>query len=162
MSQFLGRVRQLVRLIENGFLTLLLTGMVVLGFLQIALRNLADISFSWGDPMLRVLVLWLGLVGAIAATRDDNHIRIDLLSRFLPHTFKRPLEALINLFSAAICLLIGWHAALFVMMEKEDATVAFSNIPTWILESIIPLGFCVIGIRFAVNAIFPIEKEERS
>lgn len=135
--------------------------MVLLAFLQITLRNLADVSLSWGDPMLRVLVLWLALIGSIAATRDDNHIRIDILSRFLPERFSGILSAATNLFSAAICSLITWHATLFVTMEYQDGTVAFSNIPAWILESIIPIGFGIMAIRFAINTFVPVNKEQK-
>ncbi len=70
---------------EDALLVLLLSTMIVLASTQILLRNLFDSGFVWIDPLLRVLVLWLGLIGATVATRNNRHIRIDLLTRF----FKR-------------------------------------------------------------------------
>ena len=80
--------RGLLRL-EDGLLVSLLVLMVLLATGQILLRNLFDAGLSWGDPSLRLMVLWLALLGAMAATRDDNHIRIDLLSRYLPGHWRR-------------------------------------------------------------------------
>jgi TRAP-type C4-dicarboxylate transport system permease small subunit len=155
MHPVIQRIARIAATIEDGLLTLLLTGMVVLAFVQIALRNLGDISLSWGDPLLRVAVLWLALVGAIAATRDDNHIRIDLLSRYLPNSFALPLKRLTELFSASICGIIAWHSALLVQMEYQDGTTSFSGIPTWMLELILPLGFGIMALRFLINGLFP-------
>ncbi len=65
---------------EDGLLALLLAVMIVLAGTQILMRNLFDSGFVWIDPLLRVLVLWFGLIGATVATRHNKHIRIDLLS----------------------------------------------------------------------------------
>ena len=154
------QLRRAAARIEDLVLTLLLTGMILLAFLQIVLRNTADFSISWGDPMLRILVLWLALAGAIVATRDDNHIRIDILSRFLPESFHRLLKRLIDLFSAAVCGTIAWQAMLFVIMEQEDGAAAFSNIPVWTLELILPIGFGVMALRFLANVASPVPQEE--
>ena len=67
---------------EDALLVLLLSAMIVLAATQIMLRNFFDSGFVWIDPLLRVLVLWLGLIGATVATRNNRHIRIDLLSGF--------------------------------------------------------------------------------
>ena len=53
---------------------LLLTGMILLATTQILMRNLWDTGLAWADPSLRIAVLWVALLGALAATRDDNHI----------------------------------------------------------------------------------------
>ena len=85
----LQRVKLAIKAIEDGLLVVLLTGMIGLGVAQILLRNLWQTSLSWGDPLLRIALLWLTLLGAIVATRDRNHIRIDLLSHFLPPVPRR-------------------------------------------------------------------------
>lgn len=79
----LRKLDRLLRYFEDAALTFLLGGMIILAVLQIGLRNFADTGFQWADPFLRILVLWLGLVGAIAATRDGKHINIDILSKYV-------------------------------------------------------------------------------
>ncbi|MBU0501305.1 MAG: TRAP transporter small permease [Gammaproteobacteria bacterium] len=159
LSSLAHRVHRIAVLVEDGILAALLTSMIVLAFLQIALRNLADMTISWGDPLLRVMVLWIALFGAIAATRDGNHIHMDIIARFLPDRLRQPLQRFTDLFSAFICGLLGWHGAQLVILEQQDGTIAFNGIPTWTLELILPFGFCVMSVRFLVNAFFPRAKE---
>lgn len=146
--------------IEDGLMLSILTSMIFLAVGQIALRNFFETSLIWGDPLLRIMVLWTALLGAMAATRTNNHIRIDLLSRFLPTHYIRWTNRLTNLFAAIICGLIAWHAGRFVLFEMEDGIILFSNIPAWTGELIIPIAFTVMALRFFLQIINPIESEQ--
>jgi TRAP-type C4-dicarboxylate transport system permease small subunit len=150
----LERTRRLVSRLEDGLLALLLTGMILLAALQIFSRNLFSFGFVWGEPLLRMLVLWLALLGAMAATRDGNHIHIDLLSRFLPEGAERPLRRLTDLFSALACGLAAWHAARFVLDDWQYGMEWASGVPSWLVELIIPIGFGVMALRFLLHALF--------
>jgi len=130
---------------------LLLVATILLASSQIFLRNFLGTGISWADPLLRLLVLWLSLMGAMAATRDNNHIRIDLLSRYLPSTFKRLSQKVTDLFAAIVCILLAWHSARFVYLEWQDASVLFSSVPAWLGELIMPFGFAVMALRFALS-----------
>ena len=70
--------------IENGILTVLVLILVALAGAQIFMRNAFGGGFSWADPFLRTLVVWTAMLGALAAVRDDKHIAVDVLQRFLP------------------------------------------------------------------------------
>ena len=62
---------------------LLLLGMISMAAGQVLLRNFFDGGVYWGDSAVRVMVLWVTMLGAMVASRDDSHIRIDLVGRFL-------------------------------------------------------------------------------
>ncbi len=145
-------LRRFLLLLEDALLALLLTAMILLAAAQIVLRNFFDSGISWGDPTLRLLVLWIALLGAMAATRDNNHISIDILSHFLSPQNRARLQRLTNLFAAIVCMVITWHAARLVMMEKSDGSIIFASVPTWVGELIIPLGFGVMALRFLLNS----------
>jgi TRAP-type C4-dicarboxylate transport system permease small subunit len=151
METLLNRTGRILQLVENGLMALLLTAMILLAVGQILLRNLFDSGLLWADPTLRLLVLWLTLLGAIAATRDDRHIRIDLLSRFFNNRAKAWLEVLTDLFSAAVCGLIAWHSARFVLLEWQEQSQLFGLLPAWLGELIIPFGFGIMSLRFLLN-----------
>ncbi|ALP53060.1 C4-dicarboxylate ABC transporter permease [Candidatus Tenderia electrophaga] len=145
------KLLRLIHLLEDGLLIVTLGTMILLALSQIILRNLFDTGIEWTDPLLRVLVLWLGLLGAIAATRQNRHITIDVVSRLLPLNGQRITSVISNLFSAAVCAVISYYAARFVMMEYEDGLTAFADVPAWLCESIIPLGFGLMALRFLIN-----------
>ena len=120
LTHRLARLRRLLLNLEDGLLVFILCALVLLAVSQILLRNLWDSAISWGDPTLRVLVLWLALLGAMSATRDGNHIRIDLLSHYLPSSLRRLARRGTDLFAALVCSLLAWHSGRFVFFEKFD------------------------------------------
>jgi TRAP-type C4-dicarboxylate transport system permease small subunit len=142
----------LLRRIEEAILLALLGLMILLSSTQILLRNAWDSGIAWSDPLLRILVLWVGLLGAMLATRQNKHIRIDILSRYLPAPWKRFSDLVSNLFSSAICALLAWHSGRFVHYEWLDGSVVLGNFPAWLTELILPLGFAVISLRFLLLA----------
>lgn len=146
-----------VRKAEDALLVILLLAMITLAVLQIFLRNFFDSGIVWGDALVRVLVLWIGLTGAMAASRTDNHISIDAVSRFLPASVK-PLSRLLTcLFTSGISGLMAWHSLRFVLMEKADGIIAFAGVPAWICESVIPAAFAMISLRYLLFFILQLK-----
>ena len=79
----LHRVQRWYYRIEDIVVSALLLFMILFAAAQIFMRNLFDAGISWGDVLVRILVLWVGLFGAMVASRTGEHIKIDLLSRYL-------------------------------------------------------------------------------
>ncbi len=149
----LGRLARMTATIEDGLLVTLLSAMIVLAGSQIVLRNLFDAGLFWADPLLRVAVLWVGLLGAMAATRDDNHITVDILSRVLSERARSAGRVITDLFTSAVCGLLAYHGARMVRMDYEAGFVAFTAVPAWACELIIPIGFGVIAVRFVLSSL---------
>ena len=152
MISWIQQLRKILLRLEEALLVLLLSAMILLAAWQILLRNLFDSGLFWADPALRMMVLWLALLGAIAATQEDRHIRIDLFSRFLGTRGKAWTSLVNDLFSGLVCSLIAWHAGRLVYFEWQDGTELFSGVPAWLGESIIPLGFGIMALRFFFSA----------
>lgn len=148
-----GRLAGLLARAEDALLVLLLSAMVLLAGGQILLRNGFDAGLVWADPLLRVLVLWVGMVGAMAAARADRHISIDILSRLLPEHARRHSRALTDVCTAAVCALLAWHAGRLVLVEHAGGAIAFANVPAWLCELILPIGFGVMGARYLALGI---------
>ncbi|MEA3291388.1 MAG: TRAP transporter small permease [Pseudomonadota bacterium] len=149
----LDRLIRLLHLLEDGLLVSLLLAMILLAFGQIVLRNFFGTGVAWVDPLLRVLVLWLGLIGALVATRLDKQISIDVLTRLLGPRLTAFSRLVTRLFAAAVSGLIAWHAARFIVDEWQSGSVAFSGVPAWMLELVIPFGFGIIAARFLLQAL---------
>jgi TRAP-type C4-dicarboxylate transport system permease small subunit len=144
----LSRTLQTIHRVEDGLLAVFLGAMIVLGSAQIVLRNLFHTGVSWGDPLLRVLVLWLGMLGALAASRDNQHITIDILSRVLPPRARSVARAVTSLFTAAVATLVSYHAGRFVVMDFQARSVAFAGLPAWVFEAVTPFAFGLIALRY--------------
>jgi len=138
---------------ENAVLLIILISMILLAGTQIFLRNFFDGGIYWGDEMLRVMVLWLTVAGGLAASRMDRHISIAVLDRFLPDRAQLIIKIIIDLFTASVCALFAWHSARFVMGSYEFGDTLMRNVPAWILQSILPVGFGLMAYRHLILAI---------
>jgi TRAP-type C4-dicarboxylate transport system permease small subunit len=137
---------------EDIVLAVLLSLMIILACSQIVLRNFFDAGISWGDPLLRIMVLWLGLLGALAASRENKHINIDVVSAFIPERFVDLMRVITCLFTVFICLIIAWYSLGFLAVDIEDEVKAFSQVPAWWFELIIPISFFLIAIRYFIHS----------
>lgn len=146
----MARVLKIIHGFEDGLLALMVAVMIFLAGSQILLRNVFDTGFAWADPVLRLLVLWVGLLGALAASRKDKHIAIDVFSRLLGPRTLAAARSVTTLFTAAVSGLIAYHAARFVAMEREADIIGAAGLPAWLLELIIPVGFGLIAMRYLV------------
>lgn len=146
------RVILVIHRMEDGLLALLLCTLVLLAPTQIILRNFFDAGWIWADPFLRVLVLWLALLGALAASRQDRQIAVDVLSNFLSLRAKAIVGVLTGLFTTFVCSVVAYHSWLFVVAEREFGSKAFGDVPAWLCQSVIPFVFAMIAVRHFVRA----------
>jgi len=139
--------------IEDIVVSILLLGIMLFAVVQIIFRNIFESGFIWGDSLLRILVLWLGLAGAILASRKDKQISIDVLTQFIAKKYRVYIDKVNAIFAAGICFIISYYSLMFVILEYEDSIKAFEQVPAWITESIIPFGFAVMGLKYLAKLL---------
>jgi TRAP-type C4-dicarboxylate transport system permease small subunit len=135
---------------------MLLSVLVLLASSQIVLRNVFSSGLAWGDELVRLLVLWLALIGAIAASRDGRQIRVDLLSRLVPQRLTWIPDSIAMAFTAVICGLLSWQSARFVADSRAFGDLLLGNTPAWLLQLILPVGFAIMAYRYAVRTLIVI------
>jgi TRAP-type C4-dicarboxylate transport system permease small subunit len=141
------------RFLEDAILVAILAAMIALAFSQIILRNFFDIGVIWSDELLRLMVLWLAVSGAVAASRTDKHINIAILDRLLPERAARWSRLAIQVFTAFVCAVVAWYGALFVLTSREFGDELLGGVPAWWLQAPLPLGFALMAWRYAVHAV---------
>ena len=137
-----------LHIVEDTLLVGCLVGMASMAFFQIVLRNLAHTGLYWIEGLLRYSVLWLGLLGAMVATREDNHISIDVVSFLLPVRPKAAVRVFTDGFASLVCLTLGWASIGFIRSELNGGMKAFGSLPVWIAELVIPVCMITIGLRY--------------
>jgi TRAP-type C4-dicarboxylate transport system permease small subunit len=147
----LARLIRVVTWSENALLIAMLALMVALAAAQILLRNFLDFSITGADQLVRLAVLWVALLGAIAASRDGKHIHVDAVVRWLPGRARAGAMALTDLFTLSVCLVLAWQALRFMQSARDSGEMAFGALPVWVAEIILPLGFLLIALRYALR-----------
>jgi len=136
--------------LTDGLLCLLLAAMVSLACVQIILRMFFGGGFLWAGPLLRYMVLWSGMLGAVVATREGKHIAIDVITYLAPEKTKAWIRLVIHLFSGGVSLILTWAAIIFVRNEALFGSTSLLNVPAWIWNLIFPVAFGMIAFHFFV------------
>jgi TRAP-type C4-dicarboxylate transport system permease small subunit len=152
-SSWLRRAARLGLALENGLLAALLGFLIVFSFVQIVLRNVFSIGVTWGDGLTRVVVLWLALLGALAASRDGRHIRMTALVQWLPPKLQPIVGIGSDLFAAAVSGALAYLALVFVRDSKAYGDVLLGQFPAWWFEAAMPIAFALIAYRFVLHAV---------
>lgn len=131
--------------IERRLAVALYVMLIVLICTTIVGRNLLQMTSHRLMELAPTVVLWLALVGATLALKEQRHIRIELLLRFLPPGGQRVAVALTSLFGIGVCGVLTYAAVSFVYNE----IILFG--PWGWLSVCFPLFFLVVFLRFGLR-----------
>jgi TRAP-type C4-dicarboxylate transport system permease small subunit len=140
---------------EDALLALLVLLLLALALAQIGLRLAADTGFTWAEPVSRLMVMWLALLGALAATRQRKHIAIDALPRLLGPRARRVAWVLAQLTGAVAAGVLAWLALDLIALELEAPSRLPGGIPGWAGMLVLPAGFGLMALRFLLCALAP-------
>ena len=129
--------------------------MIGVAVFQIVNRQLLGGMFTlaWADELVRLIVLWLAMVGSIAACRDNKHIRIDLITHVLTGSVITWIKIIVDVFAAGVCAMIGWQAWRLIQEEMSWGDTVLSNVPLWLVHAIVPLAFALVSYQFLVRVL---------
>lgn len=131
---------------------LLLLGFVVLCSLQVIVRFVLPIPFSWTEELVSASVIWMTFLGVIAVERRQTHIRVELLDEMLA---PKPLAIVYGLFDLTIlaCLVAlvwgGWETLSEISFQRTPAL----GIPINVLIGVVPLASAVLAVIVARNML---------
>jgi TRAP-type C4-dicarboxylate transport system permease small subunit len=146
--QLIHQILTVEKWLLNSTLCLLLMMLILLACIQIGLRTFFSGGLLWADPLLRYLVLWCGMLGAVVATREKKHIAIDVVGYLAPEQLKPWIGFLLDLFSTLVAATLTWAAVTFVSNERLFGGSPLLNIPTWVWYLIFPITFTLITTHF--------------
>jgi TRAP-type C4-dicarboxylate transport system permease small subunit len=148
-----ARLDRTARSIETWLIVGVLSGLILLGAAQIVLRNFFSIGFAWGDGLARLAVLWLGLLGAIAASRDGRHITMGAVARWLPAPLRTAAGVCGALFGAGVSAVLAWASWGFISDSREFGDTLLGGAPAWWMQAIMPVAFALMAWQFLVAAV---------
>lgn len=136
---------------ENVLLSAFFGLLVLLPLVEIALRATAGIGVRGAASLVQQLTLIVGILGAAVAARENRLLAFSatalLRGRFA--RFARACAAAVAAAASAVMCAAGVE---FVVAERSGGAALSYDIPVWVIESILPLGYGVIGARLLWNA----------
>jgi len=157
--RFWERMDETIGRLEKALMVLFLGLMIVAAFAQIALRNFVGVGLPWSESLVRYLVLWVGFIGASLAAREGRHITIEVIKLRPSAGGRRYLAAVSQLCAVGVCTVMTWAAVKFVRDDAQIGNRTFLDLPTWVLETIIPAAFAIMSLRFLLRAIRALRRD---
>lgn len=162
MLKWLHRVDALLTFMERATVVLLLLVAVLILVADVALRAFFGIALSWSAELTRYAIVWLVFVGGSIGARSGAHISIDLLGAILPLRAAHRLVQVAALIAATTTAMLAWYGWQLVgQMRQFGQTSASLEWPMWVVYLAIPVGCCLMTLRFVQNAVFLSEDARR-
>lgn len=119
-------------------------GIVV--FVQFVTRYVFNDSASWTEEIARYFLIGMVFVGATIGVVKNNHIQVDLLYRYLPHTACRVMSTIVDV------MRIAFFVAMVVfttqmMMKMENYKMTIVDLPMNIVYGVCLFGFVAMMLR---------------
>ncbi|TCS66918.1 TRAP transporter small permease [Primorskyibacter sedentarius] len=148
--------------IESIICRTLLSGFVLLLFVQIVSREVFGYSFSWIEELSVYMFVWFVFFGASYAALKGAHNRVTFQFRFLPHRHVKWVEAFADLFWVAFNITFIWLSYDFVFnkMNKFWKSQTLGIEMKWIYV-VLPVAFTLMTVRILqVNYIKLVRGEQ--
>lgn len=142
---------------ERAILCLLLATLILLACVQIILRTFFASGLFWADPLLRYLVLWCGLIGAVSATGQGKHIALDITANYLPKKIEPWVTLVTHLFCTFAAGGLTWAGWRFLRGEIEFGGSGPLSLPLWFWNGIFPIAFGLITLKYLLLFLMQIK-----
>lgn len=140
--------------IENTLAVVSMTAVSLLIFAQVVSRYGFNHTPIWSEELSRFLVVWSIFIGVAIGVRNNQHIGVDAVIRFLPSKLKLASEVLLNLIGVVVLGILIFNSIEFIQhtMEYEQLSPAM-RIPMYIPYIAMPVGLSLSILHFIHNIV---------
>lgn len=151
MKRFLLYAARMVAVVRAAVATLVLaffTYMLLAVLVQVAGRYF-DLSIDWAAETATLAQVWMVLLAAGLAMRDQLHVRVDAALNLLP-------TALVSFLTLVVTIACLWFLSLTIMGSLaliEVGRIELSpvlRLPMWIVYLCLPLGLSYFALELAL------------
>ena len=147
------RFDRIAERIENGALVLTMAVLVGVATSQFILRAVFNSTLEWADEFQRIVVLWLALLGAVAAARTDRHLRIDVAHKLLGPRLRELVSAVASLVVVVVAATLAYEAGRFTAQAYSFGDTVMDDVEQWPFLVIMPIAFGLIALYYLRNAV---------
>jgi tripartite ATP-independent transporter DctM subunit len=141
-----------LRRLENGLVCFALAALVVLPLTEIILRATLQTGLSGSTVFVQHMTLIIGMLGGAVAARENRLLGLSTGSAFLKGRLKSGAALFSGAVAAAISLFLCVASFQFVHTEKEAGSILAYNVPVWVIQCVMPLGFGLVAVRLLYHS----------
>ncbi|NYI78827.1 TRAP transporter small permease [Nocardioides panzhihuensis] len=149
-----GTFRRTWRAVDTVFeifsiLCLIATLLIVLW--QVFSRELLSNSPSWSEESARILLVWIGFLGATIGFREGAHIAVTFLVDRFPATLQAVIDRVVQGLLLAFGLFLIVQGSQFVV-DAQAATLPGTGLPRSVLYIMMPVAGAMLILYTVLQA----------
>ena len=109
----------------------------------------------WAAELSQLCLIWGALIAMAWALRARRHIVVDAVAALLPPAVRRWTDGFAMLFVAAFSAALVWKGwpIFWDSFERGRTTGSMLDLPSWVAELAVPLGFLLLGVQAVVEMV---------
>ena len=143
--RFIRKLDNFLAAMEKAIIVVLFTTLAFSIVLNVLLRNVFHVSFQSILEFSPALVLWLALMGSSLALKDNRHIKIEILLRFVSDQFASLAHKITAVFGMGVMSILFYASLSFV--TNEISIFGFKGVVTFVF----PWFFMIAFFRFLLK-----------
>lgn len=153
------KLSYLINRLANVQVRLCSWAMVALGvvmtlviLLQVFFRYVVYLPVPWTEELARYLMVWMGMLGAVAALRQGRHIGVRVLVERLPAGTYDRVVPLVQAAEIGFLLILAWQGWEFMSFNLGQNSPAL-EIPMIVPYTAIPLGCLMMALNVVADIL---------
>ncbi|WP_181706532.1 TRAP transporter small permease [Chthonobacter rhizosphaerae] len=142
----------------TGWLAVIpLVALIVLFNAAVVMRYAVGQPIHWTEEMSGLLMIWIVMIGAIAAERDNQHLSITVFTDLLARRPRLVLDVVFDLASVALLLTVawlGWQLSQSVSFKLTDIL----RISWFWIDVAVPIGFLGVALVMVARSVGAIRR----
>jgi tripartite ATP-independent transporter DctM subunit len=143
--------RRLPARAEDLALALALAAMMLLPLLVVPLRAI-HVQIKGQGSIVQHLTLIAGMIGAAIAAREGRLLSLSSVDLLIKGPWRRVARTIAAAFAATVTALLCLASIQFVRSERAAGGTGAYDLPLWILQLALPIGFALIALRILWRA----------
>lgn len=128
-------------------LSLVLGGMMALPLLEALLRKTLHTGISNQTAIVQHLTLVAGMLGGAIAAREGRLLSLSSLQLVLRGAWRDAARSFGAAVAAAVTAMLCVASVRFVLSERGTGGVVAYDVPLWVVQLALPLGFALVALR---------------
>lgn len=138
-----------------GLSALLLFAIGAMLTYEVTARYFFNAPTIWAEELSRLFLIWAVFIASAALLASGDHIRVTVLVDRAPRIMRRVFSVFALVFVAAICGLVAWNGLPTALdsFERGRTTGSMLDLPQWISQASVPVGFALLALQAALLAL---------
>ena len=127
---------------------------LMLGY-EVVARYFFNAPTIWAEELARLFMVWAVFAGSSSLIRNNEHIRVTILTdRFGPGV-RRTLDLVSLVFVLAMAAFVAWYGTPIALdsLERGRTTGSMLDIPSWWMQASVPVGFFLMVVQCCIRAM---------